>query len=190
MYSTLTGHPPTPSACTCAQTHTYQLQTCMCAHILLPGSHTHAHTGKSKQERTEPGWQRMVQLCIKEDTEVHNYSNCASCHNTNTAALMLYPINQESVTFASAQSCIVLTGKNNLTKLVTTPKQKKKKKGFVCCKQQIPTEYAEWIYIATHGFIRCQQVGWERKPTKMWQRKFGWTERELWNFCRVFFSNT
>lgn len=67
----------------------------------------------------------MVQLCIKEDTEVRNYSNCASCHNSNMAMHMLFLINQETATFASAPSCILATGENNLTKLVTTQKQKK-----------------------------------------------------------------
>lgn len=56
----------------------------------------------------------ILQLCIKEDTEASNYSNCASCHNSNMAMHMLYAINQESATFAVAQSCSLVTGGNNL----------------------------------------------------------------------------
>lgn len=123
----------------------------MSAHIQPSSAHTQTHK-QSKQEQSEPCWQRMVQLCIKEDTEVRNYSNCASCHNSNMAMHMLFLINQETATFASAPSCILATGENNLTKLVTT--QKQKKNGSVYCKQQIPLEFVEWSYdFTSHGLF-------------------------------------
>lgn len=142
----------------------------MSAHIQPSSAHTQTHK-QSKQEQSEPCWQRMVQLCIKEDKEVRNYSNCASCHNSNMAMHMLYPINQETATFALAPSCILATGGNNLTKLVTTQKQKK----WVCLLQTTnPTGICGvnlWFYIT--WVIYCHQVGWENNLTNMWQLKFG-----------------
>lgn len=122
--------------------------------------HTQTHKNTQNGSKVNPVDKEILQLCIKEDTEASNYSNCASCHNSNMAVHMLYSINQESATCLPRHRAVVWW----LAKIIYPDKishnSKAKKNWSVHCEQQIPLECIECIYnFSKLYFVCCHQVG-------------------------------
>lgn len=123
----------------------YQMPTCTHAR-------THKYTNAQSGSRVNPVDKEILQLCIKEDTEASNYSNCASCHNSNMAVHMLYSINQETATCLLPHTIVWWPVKIIYhDKISHIPKAKNR---CVYCKQQIPLECIECIYLFIY-FQNC-----------------------------------
>lgn len=75
------------------------LERYMALHIQPPQTNCNSQNG----HKVNPVDKEILQLFIKEDTRASNYSNGASCHNSNMTVRTPYSINQETATCLSQQ---------------------------------------------------------------------------------------
>lgn len=93
----------------CTNPHNYLcflfffLERYMALHIQPPQTNCKSQNG----HKVNPVDKEILQLFIKEDTRASNYSNGASCHNSNMTVRTPYSINQETATCLSQHRAAV-----------------------------------------------------------------------------------